>query len=209
MSIDQLLTSLNDNLSQLTATMQKLCDAQGATAGKPASPGGDTSSQDGKASQPGAGTKLAKKLTRIFFKDSKTGVIVKQGEPLPATDPDNAVSVAKTKWDQLCEKYHLDPETGKKPESVFSEKEDDDFGDGEFSLDGDGDGDDFGLGLDGEPEQQLPAATQPEMLEALRNLAKLKGKEEVIKILKPYGNANQVPAGDYAKVIKQCKDASK
>lgn len=58
--------------------------------------------------------KVAGKKTYIFMKNVKKGFIVQKGELLPIMD-EHTVSVGKTKWDELCKKYGLDPETGDDP----------------------------------------------------------------------------------------------
>lgn len=58
--------------------------------------------------------KIAGKKTYIFMKNEKKGFIVQKGELLPIMD-EHTVSVGKTKWDELCKKYGLDPETGDDP----------------------------------------------------------------------------------------------
>lgn len=214
MSIEQAIQELSKNIIDLNQRMNQLMGGLSKQVStQPTSTGGSQPTND--SGDGSSDVKIAKKLTRVFFKDTKLGMVIKQGDPLPTENLENAASVAKTKWVELCKKYQLDEETGQKITTVFPKKDNDDDGlDGELGLDDDSTGggdDDFDLGLgdDDPPSQELPTKTQPEMLEALRNLNKAKGKQAVIAILKPYGNANQVPASDYAKVCKQAEDSAK
>lgn len=135
-------------------------------------------------------SKVAGRRTYIFFKDTKTGAVIEKGEEVPTHD--GATGVSKTKWEKLCDKYNLDPETGDKLEYLH---EDDDLdldepeSQPETTSDESDNDDDLDLGLDDDSDAG-ETLTIDDVKPVLIKVMKSQGRETVLKILKKYGASN-------------------
>ena len=157
---------------------------------------------DGAAEQPVKGgsdieqkteKEVAGRKTYVFDKTTKTGQIVEKGEELPLGD--NFVRVGKTKWEQICEKYNLNVETGLEAEAeeeVATETEEDfddlDNTEEEGEQEESGEDDDMDLGLDDEEESKSidPTEVKQRMVQVMREV----GREDALKLFKKVGARN-------------------
>lgn len=148
---------------------------------------------------------VAGRKTYVWDKQAKQGQIIEKGEEVPTGE--NLGNVGKTKWDQLCEKYDLDPATGK-PNTKEEEPEgDDDLGDLDEDL-GDAagtDSDDLddGLGLDDDEEEETGAVGYDEVKKQMVTVMKKCGREMALKVFKKFGarNLDEVKKEDYQAIF--------
>lgn len=136
---------------------------------------------------------VAGRKTYVFDKTTKTGQIVEKGEELPLGD--NFVRVGKTKWEQLCEKYNLNVETGLEAEAeeeAATETEEDfddlDNTEEEGEQEESDEDDDMDLGLDDEEESISidPTKVKQRMVQVMREV----GREDALKLFKKVGARN-------------------
>ena len=143
--------------------------------------------------EPKTEKEVAGRKTYVFDKTTKTGQIVEKGEELPVGD--NFVRVGKTKWEQICEKYNLNVETGLEAEAeeeAATETEEDfddlDNTEEEGEQEESGEDDDMDLGLDDEEESKSidPTEVKQRMVQVMREV----GREDALKLFKKVGARN-------------------
>ncbi len=195
MSIEKRLEELTEAINTLPAAIAAvLGSAQSGNATLTTANKTPVQEQEKVDSKPETGEKVEEKSdvdvagrkTYVFNKTDKTGFIVEKGEELPVGD--EFVKVAKTKWEQLCEKYELDVETGAKVEAPAEEAEEDfdEIAD-DSTSESEGD-DDLDLGLDDEPEAGTidRAEVKKRMIDVMRD----KGREDALKLFKKFNARN-------------------
>lgn len=214
--------SLENQLKELTDAINKLPENLAAlmSAGRPAAttalveskPAAEKAeSKPAEKAEPKAEAATAGRRTYIFFKETKQGTIVEKGEVLPTEN--GAQGVNKTTWENLCQKYNLNPATGHLADAGEEASGADDFDDldedtaSSASSDAanaagtDGDDLDDDLGLDAEEEATGPSLA--DVKAKLVALMKATNREMVLKVMRKFGaeNADGLKDADYADVI--------
>ena len=141
-------------------------------------------------------TVIAGRKTYVWNKTTKTGQIVEKGGEVPVAD--HLVNVGKTKWEEACKKYDVDPATGQKVEDkpvdeeskpLAEEAAEDDLGDlddlGADESDDLGDLDDLDdLGAD------EPAINRDSVKAVMVRVMREVGREDALKLFKKNGARN-------------------
>lgn len=203
MSIEQRLEELAEAINSLPAKMAGILNSatQVSNHTGPASSEkqpSDDSTTKSSSDKEETGTQVAGRKTYVWDKKEHIGHIIEKGEELPTGE--NLANIGKSKWDDLCKKYDLDPATGKPAEPAEPETADDDL-----DLPEDTDDGDDGLGLD-DPEDE-GAISYADAKAKLVAYMKVGGREAALKLMKKYGarNFDEVKESDYAAIVKDAE----
>ena len=128
---------------------------------------------------------IAGRKTYVWNKTTKTGEIIEKGGEVPVAD--HLVNVGKTKWEDACKKYDVDPATGQKIEDEPVEEEAaDDLDD----LDADGAGDLDELDDLSDLDDDEPTVNRDSVKAVMVRVMREVGREDALKLFKKNGARN-------------------
>lgn len=215
MSLEQKVEELTQAIKSLPAELAGILNSgekviSTISANQPKVDQGDKADDKASASKSTGGetkeaANIAGRKTYVWDKQAKQGQVIEKGEVVPTGE--NLGNVGKTKWDQLCEKYDLDPANGKPNAKEEESEDDDDLGDLDEDLDNaagtDGDDLDDGLGLDDDEEEETGTVGYDDVKKQMVTVMKKCGREMALKVFKKFGarNLDEVKKEDYQAIF--------
>jgi hypothetical protein len=135
-----------------------------------------------------AAENLAGRKTYVWNKTTKTGEIVEKGGVVPTGD--DLVNVGKVKWEAACEKYDVDPATGKKLAEEAESEPDNELADQLDDLDDlDSDGADDLDDLE-DLEDEATTINRDDVKKVMVRVMREVGREDALKLFKSHGARN-------------------